>query len=59
MTWYNPVLFAATGDAVSASRWLDIVVWGGVLIITGYSMGTLCEHSATRSMSCARPTMAC
>ena len=28
------------------SRWLDIIVWGGVLIVTGYSMGTLYEHSA-------------
>ena len=24
--------------------WLDIVVWGGTLIITGYLMGTLYEH---------------
>ena len=47
MTWYNPVLFAATsGVAVPAGRWLDIIVWGGVLMITGYSMGTLYEHSA-------------
>jgi putative nucleotidyltransferase with HDIG domain len=48
MTWYNPVLLAAAGGgfSVSAARWLDIVVWGGVLIVTGYSMGTLHEHSA-------------
>jgi putative nucleotidyltransferase with HDIG domain len=47
MTWYNPVLFAATsGFAVPAARWMDITVWGGVLIITGYAMGTLYEHSA-------------
>ena len=47
MTWYNPVLLAATtGMNVSASRWLDIAVWGGVLIVTGYSMGTLYEHSS-------------
>ncbi|HXW08669.1 MAG TPA: HD-GYP domain-containing protein [Vicinamibacterales bacterium] len=45
MTWYNPVLFAASASvAVSAGHWLDIVVWGGVLVITGYSMGTLYEH---------------
>ena len=49
MTWYNPVLLAATsGMNVSAGRWLDIVVWGGVLIVTGYSMGTLYEHSASQ-----------
>ncbi|MEO8075087.1 MAG: HD-GYP domain-containing protein [Acidobacteriota bacterium] len=45
MTWYNPVLFAATVQAaVPVSRWLDITVWGGVLVLTGYSMGTLYEH---------------
>jgi putative nucleotidyltransferase with HDIG domain len=51
MTWYNPVLFAstATGDVhIPASTWLDITVWGGVLMITGYSMGTLYEHRATQ-----------
>ena len=42
MTWYNPVLLAATaGMNVPTGKWLDIVVWGGVLIVTGYSMGTL------------------
>jgi putative nucleotidyltransferase with HDIG domain len=47
MTWYNPVLFAAAKDMpIAAARWLDITIWGGVLIITGYSMGTLCDHRA-------------
>jgi putative nucleotidyltransferase with HDIG domain len=47
MTWYNPVLFAATSaSAVPVSRWLDITVWGGVLVLTGYSMGTLYEHKS-------------
>jgi putative nucleotidyltransferase with HDIG domain len=49
MTWYNPVLFAATAAVVQAdSRWLDIAVWGGVLMITGYSMGTLYEHRSVQ-----------
>ena len=49
MTWYNPVLFAATRDiAVPGARWLDIAVWGGVLMVTGYSMGTLYEHNASQ-----------
>jgi putative nucleotidyltransferase with HDIG domain len=49
MTWYNPVLFAADGKmSVPLSHWMDITVWGGVLIVTGYSMGTLHEHSATQ-----------
>ena len=49
MTWYNPVLFAATTAMSShASTWLDITVWGGVLIVTGYSMGTLYEHKSAQ-----------
>jgi putative nucleotidyltransferase with HDIG domain len=51
MTWYNPVLFASTlavDTSISTSTWLDITVWGGVLVITGYSMGTLYEHRATQ-----------
>jgi putative nucleotidyltransferase with HDIG domain len=49
MTWYNPVLFAASATLASpASRWLDITVWGGVLMLTGYSMGTLYEHKTAQ-----------
>ena len=56
MTWYNPVLLAATsGFQVPGERWLDITVWGGVLIVTGYSMGTLYEHSS-RQISELRQT---
>ena len=25
-------------------RWIDLVVWGGTLMVTGYLMGTLYEH---------------
>jgi putative nucleotidyltransferase with HDIG domain len=41
------------GDAVSAiqvgagqslDRWIDLTVWGGSLMVTGYLMGTLCER---------------
>ena len=49
MTWYNPVLFAAAFHVqATASRWVDITVWGGVLIITGYAMGSLYEHKAAQ-----------
>jgi putative nucleotidyltransferase with HDIG domain len=51
MTWYNPVLFASSVAAdihVPAATWLDITIWGGVLMITGYSMGTLYDHRATQ-----------
>ena len=56
MTWYNPVLFAATAPvSVPVTHWLDITVWGGVLIVTGYSMGTLYEHK-TEQISELRET---
>jgi putative nucleotidyltransferase with HDIG domain len=50
MTWYNPVLLAAatSNPTLVSERWLDIAVWGGVLMVTGYSMGTLYEHSASQ-----------
>jgi putative nucleotidyltransferase with HDIG domain len=49
MSWYNPVLFAARSTmTIPGERWLDITVWGGVLIITGYSMGSLYEHKAAQ-----------
>ena len=50
MSWYNPVLFAARSGTLTipGERWLDITVWGGVLIITGYSMGSLYEHKAAQ-----------
>jgi putative nucleotidyltransferase with HDIG domain len=49
MTWYNPVLLASASNVpIPAARWLDITVWGGVLVITGYSMGTLYEHRSVQ-----------
>jgi putative nucleotidyltransferase with HDIG domain len=30
--------------AVPLSTWLDLTVWGGTLMVTGYLMGTLYEH---------------
>jgi HD-GYP domain-containing protein (c-di-GMP phosphodiesterase class II) len=26
------------------TKWLDVIVWGGSLVVTGYMMGTLCER---------------
>ncbi len=45
MSWYTPsMLVAASERSLPGSRWLDVAVWGGVLIVTGYAMGTLYEH---------------
>jgi HD-GYP domain-containing protein (c-di-GMP phosphodiesterase class II) len=51
------VLLVMYGDAFGAARermmavsapwyakWLDVIVWGGSLLVTGYMMGTLCER---------------
>ena len=35
---------SSAGDGPIASAWLELTVWGGSLILTGYLMGTLCEH---------------
>jgi putative nucleotidyltransferase with HDIG domain len=49
MTLYDPVLFAAgIGTPMPLTRWMDITVWGGVLIITGYLTGTLYEHKTAQ-----------
>jgi len=34
----------ATQTAMPYDRWVDVTVWGGCLLITGYLMGTLCER---------------
>src|SRR5690348_6628985 len=30
--------------SVSVATWLDLAAWGGILVVTGYLMGTLYEH---------------
>jgi putative nucleotidyltransferase with HDIG domain len=39
---FYPVQTAAAEP--SYSKWLDVTVWGGSLLITGYIIGTLCER---------------
>ena len=39
--------FTQPAEAVTATgidKWLDVTVWGGSLLITGYMMGALCER---------------
>jgi len=50
MTSLDAVLFASTTIPVTAPPvgYLDITVWGGVLIITGYVTGTLYEHRSAQ-----------
>ena len=44
LTQINPELLADSSSLIPGERWVDITVWGGTLIITGYLMGTLYEH---------------
>jgi putative nucleotidyltransferase with HDIG domain len=40
---FNPVLFSYQGSGSSDEKWYDITVWGGILVVTAYAMGTLYE----------------
>jgi putative nucleotidyltransferase with HDIG domain len=39
---------AEAAAALVYGRWIDLTVWGGSLIVTGYLMGTLYEHKAAQ-----------
>lgn len=42
---FNPLIFARHIPApLLADRWYDLTIWGGVLVITAYSTGTLYER---------------
>lgn len=42
---YNPVLFSRhVMTPLLEDRWYDLTIWGGVLVITAYSTGTLYER---------------
>jgi len=45
----NPLLRLDTHVAATMlDEWLDVIAWGSVLVITGYSMGTLYEHRSAQ-----------
>ena len=44
LIYSNLPVFAEMGSGQLGQGWLDIAVWGGTLIVTGYFMGTLYEH---------------
>jgi len=45
MSLQHPALVAADeGARAWLDRWLDVTAWGGMLVLTGYLMGTLYEH---------------
>lgn len=45
VTYFNPVLLKLdSGTTLAESKWFDIAVWGGSLLLIAYTMGTLYEH---------------
>jgi putative nucleotidyltransferase with HDIG domain len=40
----EPGLLKQTESGIASGQWIDVTVWGGILIITGYLMGSLYEH---------------
>ena len=45
VTYLNPGMFPLqTGVTLADSKWFDILVWGGTLIVIAYAMGTLYER---------------
>lgn len=48
ITYFNPTLFGAHRASLPvAEKWFEITVWGGILLVNAYAMGTLYEHKET------------
>jgi hypothetical protein len=46
LTYMNPAMFSRKIEHLPIdARWFDITVWGGVLVIAAYTMGTLYERN--------------
>lgn len=46
LTYLNPATFSHRVDYLSLdNRWFDLTVWGGVLVVSAYAMGTLYERN--------------
>ncbi|HKU23227.1 MAG TPA: HD-GYP domain-containing protein [Terriglobales bacterium] len=44
VTYFNPALFRRSNVSLGGyDKWFEIMVWGGILMITAYTMGTLYE----------------
>jgi len=45
ITYFNPTLFGHQSAPLPISeKWFELTVWGGILLINAYAMGTLYEH---------------
>jgi putative nucleotidyltransferase with HDIG domain len=48
LSWFNPAILGAQPFALAQGAWIDVTIWGGTLILTGYLMGTLCDHKTAQ-----------
>ena len=46
--WFSPEFLGSRGNALVGGKWIDLTIWGGTLMVTGYLMGTLCDHKAAQ-----------
>lgn len=45
LTYLNPAMFSRKSELPFDSRYFDLSVWGGILVVAGYAMGTLYERN--------------
>jgi HD-GYP domain-containing protein (c-di-GMP phosphodiesterase class II) len=45
LTYVNPRIFSRQVNLPFDSRWFDLTAWGGILVVAGYTMGTLYERN--------------
>src|SRR5438552_14699715 len=45
LAYLNPTLFTRRVELPFDARWFDFALWGGVLMVAGYSTGTLYERN--------------
>ncbi len=45
LTYLNPAMFSRRTELPFDSRYFDLTLWGGILVVTGYAMGTLYERN--------------
>jgi putative nucleotidyltransferase with HDIG domain len=45
LAWFNPELLGPERKGpIAGGAWIDMTIWGGTLMVTGYLTGTLCDH---------------
>jgi len=44
VTYFHPIPRFNTMVTLPSQRWFDLAAWGGILVITGYTMGSLYER---------------